>query len=173
MARIDIFYQGERVREIEHTEADANDTVGVLKARLTEKHCADANALLFLEDGEDPLDEAVAIGTVAGPAGAKLHLHRCRRVEIAVTFVGETVTQPFGPGATVASVKRWAAQRNFGMTEEEAGEHLLQIAGTHDRPAPGTHVGTLAACPACRIAFDLVPDERVNGAPCGCVHGTR
>ena len=40
---------------------------------------------------------------------------------------------------------------------------MLQIAGTHDRPAPGTHLGTLAACPECCFAFDLVPDERVNG----------
>ena len=172
MTSIDIFYQGERVREIEHMEADANDTVGALKARLTEKHCADADALLFLEDGEAPLDETVAVGALAGPAGAKVHLHRCRRVEVAVTFAGETVTRPFGPGATVASVKRWAAQRKFGMTEEEAGEHLLQIVGTHDRPAPGTHVGALAGCPACRIAFDLVPDECVNGAPSGSLRGT-
>ena len=173
MPKIDIFYQGEGIHEIEHTEADANDTVGALKARLTTRHCAGADTRLFLEDREEPLEDTVAVGTVAGPAGAKLHLHRCRRVEVAVTFAGETVTRAFGPGATVASVKRWATQRNFGMTEEEAGEHLLQIAGTHDRPAPGTHIGTLAACPACRIAFDLVPDERVNGAPCGCVRGTR
>ena len=50
------------------------------------------------------------------------------------------------------------------MTGEEAGEHVLQIAGTKDRPDPGTHLGTIASCPACKIAFDLVPDERVNGS---------
>jgi hypothetical protein len=50
------------------------------------------------------------------------------------------------------------------MTEEEAGEHLLQIAGTTDRPTPGTHIGTLTSCPDCRVRFDLVPDERVNGS---------
>ena len=27
----------------------------------------------------------------------------------------------------------------------------------------GTHLGAIAACPDCRIAFDLVPNERVNG----------
>ena len=51
------------------------------------------------------------------------------------------------------------------MTEEEAGEHVLQIAGTQDRPPPGAHIGTLTSCPACRVHFDLVPDERINGAP--------
>jgi hypothetical protein len=52
------------------------------------------------------------------------------------------------------------------MTPEEAGEHVLQIAGTHDRPAPSTHLGALAACPHCQVIFDLVPDQRVNGS-CG------
>jgi hypothetical protein len=52
----------------------------------------------------------------------------------------------------------------FGMSEEEAGEHVLQIAGTHNRPAPGTHIGALVSHGQCRIAFNLVPEERVNGA---------
>ena len=70
----------------------------------------------------------------------------------------------FGPGTTVARVKHWAAVQKFHMSEEEAGEHHLQITGTQDRPAPGMHIGTLASCPECRVRFDLVPDERVNGA---------
>jgi hypothetical protein len=61
-------------------------------------------------------------------------------------------------------VKRWAAEHKFGMSEEEAGEHVLQIAGGHDRPAPGTHIGSLTDSKACGLAFDLVADERVNGA---------
>ena len=64
----------------------------------------------------------------------------------------------------MARVKRWAAERKFGMSDEEAGEHVLQIAGTHERPAPGTHIGTLANRQSCTLAFDLVADERVNGA---------
>ena len=49
------------------------------------------------------------------------------------------------------------------MTPEEAGEHVLQVAGTQERPAPGTHLGALTTHPTCKVAFDLVPDERVNG----------
>ena len=47
---------------------------------------------------------------------------------------------------------------------EEAGEHVLQLAGSHDRPAPGTHIGALTHGKVCGLAFDLVADERVNGA---------
>jgi len=162
---IDIFYQGESVPEIDHLQANEADTIGDIKVRLSEKHAVETDALIFLEDGEEPLDAAVTVGAIAGKVGAKLHLHRCRRVEVAVTFAGETVARHFPPGATVASVKHWAAEEKFRMSKEDAGEHLLQIAGTHNRPAPGTHIGTLTSCPTCRVAFDLVADQRVNGAP--------
>ena len=62
----------------------------------------------------------------------------------------------------MAKTKRWAATA-FGMTEAEASEHVLQIAGTHSRPSPGTHVGALASCPECTLAFHLVADQRING----------
>jgi hypothetical protein len=142
-------------------------TVAVIKEILFEKHGCDRGTLIFLEDRDGPLEDHIVITELCGPGGAKLHLHlhRCRHVEVAVTFAGETVHHRFGPGATVARLKHWAAVTKFGMTEEEAGEHMLQIAGTQDRPAPGMHVGTLASCPDCRVRFDLVPDERVNGAP--------
>src|SRR3546814_13660074 len=93
-----------------------------------------------------------------------LHLHRCRHIMVAVTYNGETIDRKFAPGATIARVKRWAAERKFGMTEEEAGEHVLQIAGTHERPAPGPHIGVLANRKTCGLAFALAPGERVNGA---------
>jgi hypothetical protein len=164
MESIDIYYQGHGIRDIEHIEVRADHTVAAVRAILIEKHGCEADTLIFLEDQETPLEDHILIMELSGPAGAKMHLHRCRHVEVAVAFAGETVHHRFAPGATVARIKTWAAVSEFHMTEEQAGEHLLQIAGTHDRPAPGTHVGTLASCPDCRVSFDLVPDERVNGA---------
>lgn len=40
---------------------------------------------------------------------------------------------------------------------------MLQIAGTKDRPDPGTHLGTIASCRAGKFAFDLVPNKHVIG----------
>jgi hypothetical protein len=120
--------------------------------------------LIFLEDSDEPVNEAVVVREHVGPTGLKAHLHRCRHIEVDVRFNNETVHHRFGPGATIARVKRWAAEHKFGMTPEEASEHVLQIPGTQDRPSPGTHLGALTKCPDCRLAFDLVPDQRVNGA---------
>jgi len=164
MNPISIFYQGEGIREIEHVEAGAEDTFGAVKARLCQKHGLAPEAALFLEDAEEPLDEAARVRDRACHTGVKIHLHRCRLIQVTVTFNGESVNQTFTPGTTVARVKFWAATK-FGMSPEEAGEHVLQIAGTHDRPRPGTHIGALVSCQTCSIAFALVPDERINGRP--------
>lgn len=165
MKTIDLFYQGEGLSEIEHLEIEPDATFATLKARLAEKHGIASDALLFVEDEDEPLNDAEKVKDRAGGKGLKVHLNRCRHIEVCVTFNGETVDRKFAPGATLARVKRWAAERKFGMTDEEAGEHVLQIAGTHERPAPGTHIGSLTNRKTCTLAFDLVADERVNGAP--------
>ncbi|TAX64409.1 hypothetical protein ELI03_34705 [Rhizobium leguminosarum] len=164
MKSIDIFYQGEGIGEIAHIEIEPDVAFADLKTILIEKHGAAHGTLLFLEDEDEPLDESILIKDRASPKGLKVHVHHCRHVEVTVTFNGETVEHRFPPSATVARVKRWAAEKKFGMSEDEAGEHVLQIAGTHDRPAPGMHIGSLTEGKICNLAFDLVPDERVNGA---------
>ena len=164
MKFIDLFYQGEGVGEISHIELEPDATFAVLRARLAEKHQVPTDALLFIEDEDEPIGDSAVVKDRATTKGLKIHIHRCRHVEVNVTFNGETVERRFPPSSTVARVKRWAAEKKFGMSEDEAGEHVLQITGTYDRPAPGTHIGALTEGKVCSLAFDLVPDERVNGA---------
>lgn len=160
----DVFYQGESLSDIQHIEIDLARTLGELKAILIEKHGLSTEVILFLEDADESVDECLPVSGHCGHAGVKVHVHRCRHVEVAVSFNGETVHHRFAPGTTIARVKHWAAVHKFKMSEAEAGEHMLQNVGTHDRPVPGTHLGSLVSCPKCSIAFDLVPDQRINGA---------
>lgn len=164
MKTIDLFYQGENLAEIEYLEVAAETSSAEIKTHLIKKHGCAPDTLLFLEDEDEPLDDAQLAKARGAGKGLKLHLNCCRQIAVSVFFNGETFEHKFAPGTTVARVKRWAAERKFGMTEEEAGEHVLQIAGTHERPAPGTHIGAIAQRKNCAVAFDLVADERVNGA---------
>jgi hypothetical protein len=164
MASIDIFYQGEGIREIAHFEASPDHTFAAVKLALIERHGLAEDTLIFIEDRDEPVDEQCVVRDHVGRAGIKAHIHRCRHIDVGVTFNGKTVNHKFGPSTTVARVKKWAAETKFGMTPQEAGEHVLQISGTKDRPDPGTHIGTIAHDPECRIAFDLVANERINGA---------
>lgn len=162
--KINVFYQAEGVREIAHLEVEPDVSFGWIKDTLPKTLGLGKDAFLFLEDAEELVELEEIVGKVADNRDVKLHVHRCREVKVSVAFNGKTVRHQFTPATTVAKVKKWAAIREFAMTEEEAGEHVLQISGTDDRPAPNTHIGTLVKHPGSQIAFNLVPDERVNGA---------
>jgi hypothetical protein len=163
MQSIPVFYQAENVARIEHANFSPDTTLDEVLAAIRAKHSTDGAALLFLEDADEPIDLGKRLRDVSGSKGVKVHVHRCRHIEVSVTFNG-TKERAFPPPATVARVKRWATDA-FHMSPEDAGEHVLQLAGTTERPSPGTHLGTLTAHPQCRVRFDLVPNERVNGAP--------
>lgn len=162
---VDVFYQGEGIRDIQHIEVGPHGSFSDLKALLVEKHGmgSDAEVLMFIEDRDEPVEGGLLVHEHAKACIIKVHVHRCRHIEVAVTFNGKTVEHRFGPGTTIARVKKWAAEHKFGMSAEDASEHVLQITGSQERPAPGTHLGSLVSHGQCRLAFDLVPDERVNG----------
>jgi hypothetical protein len=88
MQAIDIFYQGLGLREIEHIEVEPGHTVAVVKDMLIKKHGFEPDTLIYLEDVETPLEEQRVIVELCGGASANIHLHRCRHVEVAVTFGG-------------------------------------------------------------------------------------
>lgn len=161
---ISVFYQAEGLRDIAHLDIEPAMTAAQLRDELAKLLKLEGELILFVEDEDEPLGLEVILAEIASPHGLKVHAHRCKEIAVAVTYNRKTVRHTFKPGTAVAKVKKWAAVKQFGMTPDEAGEHLLQIAGTHDRPAPNTHLGTLVTHPHCEIAFDLVPDERVNGA---------
>ena len=145
---MNVFYQTEGLREINFLEISHEQSVAVVKELIIGRHGLETETLIFIEDGDGP--------------EVKLHVHRCRHIKVSVAFAGKTIEHEFTPGNTVARVKRWATEK-FGMTPDDASEHLLQIAGTHDRPSAGAHLGSLTTRPSCHIAFDLLPDQRVNG----------
>ncbi len=160
---INIFFQGEGHKDIGHCELDADETIASLKSILRERKLIFDNTLIFLEDGDEPIMDDCTIRNFAKSGAVKIHFHRRRSVEVKVMFNGESVGRRFPVSATIARVKKWAAERKFGMSKEEASEHVLQVSGSHDRPSPGVNLGTLVDCDN-PICVDLVPDERVNGA---------
>jgi hypothetical protein len=164
MSNINVFLQGEGIKEVMRLELEPQSTpIDVKRACASHGVQANDEAAVFLEDQDDPLADAVTVGALAGKHGARLHVHRCRRMAVKVTYSGRTVQHAFGPGRTVGAVKKWAA-KELGISKEDAAELILQIAGTHEQPDVDVHIGTLATCPACAIAFDLVPNPRIQGA---------
>lgn len=163
MKNIDIFYYGEGFATLEHIELDADASFGDLLGLLITKHDLAADTVLFVENEDEPADAKGLIGKKAGRGCVKVHVNRCRKVSVAVHFKDKTIRHEFAPSTTVARVKHLVAIKKLGMSEEEASDHHLQLAGTTTQPDPGTHLGALASCQKCKVEFDLVTTPKVNG----------
>ena len=164
MPKINVFLQGEAIKDVVRLQLGLKDTVLDVK-RACASHGVQPNGetAVFVEDSDEPVADSATVESLAGKHGVRLHVHRCHRVDVKVAYSGRTVERVFGPGRTVGSMKNWAA-KELGISKEDAAELILQIAGTKDQPDVDVHIGTLAACPACAIAFDLVPNPRIQGA---------
>jgi hypothetical protein len=159
-----VFYQAEGLSSVEVIDVERDTTVATLREILGAKHGWPAEIVLFAEDVDDDLDTSMLVCQFEVSAGTKLHAHRCRKIDVAVSYNGVTAPFTCAPSATVGRVKQHAAIDGFHLSEEAAAEHVLQIKGTTTQPNPGAHIGALVRHPECHIAFDLVPKQRVQGA---------
>ena len=133
MKNTDVFYQAEGVADIQHAEVQADRDFGDLKREICKRHQLQGETLIFLEDGDEPIREAAKLRDHIGRAGLKVHVHRCREVEVQVTFNGETVRHRFAPGSTIARVKKWAAEKKFGMTATRPARTTSRMATIFQR----------------------------------------
>ncbi|MGI8546812.1 MAG: hypothetical protein ACR2M1_05675 [Gemmatimonadaceae bacterium] len=167
METIQVFVQGEGVRDIRLVEVPAGASVRdvvVVAAAHGFPAAADPAAVLFVEDSDDVLAPDLTIEAVGVRHHGSMHVHRCTTVATTVHFNSESKVRNFGPATTVARVKDWAVSTHaFNLTPVDAAEHVLQVTGTQDRPDEDVHIGTLVHASHCVLAFDLVAKVRVEG----------
>lgn len=164
MSTIEILLQGEGIADIKLIALDHDAGLADLLEHAA-KHRGPieeggATFLVFLQDEDAPLKP----GKLPRPKPGQplcLHVHRCKSVKVAASFNGETKHIDLAPSRTVGAAKTLIATKLFGMSRHDAAEHVLQLAGTNERPDADTHIGTLAR--HCTVAFDLVPLVRVEG----------
>ncbi len=171
MRSIDVFIQGEGLADIIVTSAAAHHTIAEVLGSLEHPVPRDDGFLIFIEDGSAPLDLDAVVEELLPLATEeetiilplRLHVARCRHVEVAVRYNGEEAKRRFPPSATVARAHHWAARRAFGLSPRDAAEHVLQLQGSTKRPDRDVHIGALTGGNICAVAFDLVPRKRVEG----------
>lgn len=166
MAGIQVFIQGEGVREIHVLELPRNATVReLLTAAAAHGYsvATDGGSAVFVEDGEEALAPDARLDEAGVGNQGSVHVHRCKRVGVTVYF-NASKSRAFTPGTTLHRVKQWAVgEQGFDLSPVDAAEHVLQLKGTTDRPDEDVHIGTLVSVPSCALEFDLVPKVRVEG----------
>lgn len=162
---IELFVQGEEIGEVALIRVPHDATVREVILK-TKTECgieaSEEEIIVLIEDQDEEIVLDAKLIEIGIGHRHRVHLHRCRRVEVSVNFNGATKKRPFSPSTTIVKIKRWADDE-FGLKGVDATEHALQICETNKRPDLDTHVGSLVQYPHCEICFDLVPKKRVEG----------
>jgi hypothetical protein len=161
---IRIFVQSEHLPDVALLQLSEEALFEDLRAAcvaLIPEHARHGDIRIFVEDVDEAVDGKRVADLKHGHA-VHVHVSRCHLVHASVRYAGKTITHDFGPSATIRRVKKWAGE-TLGISEHDAAELVLQLAGSTDQPAPDKHLGVYAHCPACAVIFDLVATYRVNG----------
>jgi hypothetical protein len=134
MQDIAIFVQGEGRPTISLTQVKQDATIEALAVAAIAPgayHAADGHeCLVSLEEADEPLTPSVTLTTAGIGHRSRVHLHRCRKIHVTVSFNGQEKSRAFSPAATIGRVTQWAVgKRGFELDDIDAAEHVLQVTG--------------------------------------------
>jgi len=164
MKKLELFVQVEGDKRTAVVLVDPSDHVAAIgnAARAQGLPVPTDGTMCFVGDLEDPVREDAILAQLGITDRARVHLHRCRRIEVEVHFGKETAKHRFPPNATVGRVYEWAAKKLI-ENDVDRGDHVLQLCNSTNRPSVDLQIGALIQATACQLCFDLVPVQRVEG----------
>lgn len=165
--QVELFIQGEGIPKITLVKLDPKDTVGDLVKIVREQGLSapgDSEVCVFVENTDVSLELVLKIDEVGLGPRSRVHIHRCKDVEVTVNYNQDQKKGFFPPSATVEWVKEWAVGKDqYDMSPVDAAEHVLKVCNSGDQPDGEVHIGTLVKFPDGTLCFDLVPKQRVEG----------
>lgn len=167
MAEIEIFVQGEGITTITLVRVAGEGTVrDLVEAAQAHGFPPDVSEpIVLLENQDQPLVLDTRLEAAGIGHRSRVHLHRCRQVQVTVNFNNQSKERAFPPSVTVGHVHQWAVgDTGFNLPAVDATEHALQVCGSTTRPDEDIQIGALVSVPGCALCFDLVAKRRVEGA---------
>lgn len=146
---------------------DASDEVVRVACLAALPEHSEANELVITDEAsawaEIDIDARGDDGKPAKDKGRakRLHIGRCKHVQVKVRYAGRVEEHQFSPAATIEHVKDWAT-KHFHIAKHDAAELSLQLIGSEVQPARDKHVGCFVD-EHCSVGFDLVRSYTVNG----------
>ncbi|MFZ1991960.1 MAG: hypothetical protein WAW96_19570 [Alphaproteobacteria bacterium] len=122
-----------------------------------------AEALLFIEDEDEPLDiAAIVIGEEM--AGRVHHVHRAREIKVTVNYQNPPKHKEFPPSARMQRVLDWATgPHGFKIDPALAPEMELALHGTQTALPKSAHIGRYAHGHEHKLDLDLIRGVVPNG----------
>lgn len=124
---------------------------------------ADGDDVVWVDDGEEPVDHRSAGATVGVAARSHVHIGRCHRIEVTVHHNTETIERDFPANARIQRVFEWATgKKGFELSPTDRTEHVLQVCGSVVEPDEGDRLESVVS-EGCKARFNLVPKHRFEG----------
>jgi len=162
--QIEIYLHGAGTTEekIIHVPEDAT-VRDVLEAARKAGVSVDADTFLIVEDADDELPSDARLRDHGVKHKHHLHCHRCRKVEVSVTFNGQVKSRKFAPGRKVKRVLKWAVEA-FNLTGVDAENKELRLGGADGKILQSQqHIGSFVSAPKCSLDLYLTAIVEVQG----------
>lgn len=163
---MEIYVLGIGIPDVKDRVVDPNHKISdLLQEAVKLGFPADAivEALVFVEDRDDPADHSSTLVDAGVKEGSRIHIHRCRTIEVTCHYNEQTKNQKFSPAARIRRVKA-AFGHEFKIDPHDLGSFTLLLCGTQTEPDENTQIGSLTGFPACELCFDLVKRQNVQGS---------
>ena len=123
----------------------------------------DNDTILLVEDAEDEMPGDARICDHGVKNKHHLHCHRCRKIEVAVTFNGKVKSRKFAPSRKVKRVLNWAVEA-FELHGVDAENKELRVGGVNGTILQSQqHIGSVAQAPKCHLDLYLTAIVEVQG----------
>ena len=149
-----------------HRPGDEHMTLRVVESATTVREAVTlANGeTVWIEDTDVVVDMDRTLKDAGIGDRCHVHVNRCNRVEVDVTFNGAEKDHKFAPATTIGRVFEWATgKQGFNLSKEDRVEHTLQLCRTNIWPRRTEHIGSFVTPDDCKVCFELVPKHRFEG----------
>jgi hypothetical protein len=125
----------------------------------------DEDELVWIGDADEPVDirlTLIEIGIDPECRHAHGHKHRCRSLQVKVSYAGHTREHKLAPNATLEVLLQWAIGA-FGIDATTAADLVFRVAGSQNDLDFATHIGTLTTPGHCAVDLELLQGETNAG----------
>ncbi len=164
MELIELLMEGEGLADVEVIRLAPGSTAREIVVAAAAKGGFDPEeAVLFVEDGEEPIELVTVI--LEEHRGRVHHVHRLHHVEAEVFYKDGKIERRFRPSARIHRVLDWAVgPEGFKIDPPLRPEMELALHGTTTALPKNAHIGRFARRDQPRVKFDLIRGIIPNGA---------
>lgn len=161
---LELLVEGEGLAEVETIRVPEGSAVREIVVAVAAKgQFAAAEAFLFAEDSEEPIDLALVIEK--DMADKVHHVHRLHRIDVRVSYQNRQIERRFAPSTRVQRVLDWAVgDHGFAIDPIIAPEMELALHGQTTPLPKNAHIGRYVRHPHHELNLDLIRGIVPNGA---------